>query len=509
MKKYLYIILSACVLLSACEFVDMNFGTNNGGDNGSDEGGDNNTNDGNDTPEYDVEFHFNDIEVATTEHGATITTVRPYMTVDGEKYYAADIYLEYGEAEGETVATTGEFVASSGGIITFSIDNLRADTLYQAYLYVDGGSDYGRDYKYFAFKTTAYHSYDISCSSSVDAGGIKATVLLSDVEYLVDDDAVAIASVRLEYSHERSKQWTAIDVDGKAFNDNAEQITIPAEGEEYLLEASTYRYRVTITPKEEAYEPLTTEVKEFETAIADIEVEVSTPRVTLDDEALHVDIESINIYCDGISYPAYPNCGYYICLRKPGDNEWDARRATTTTNGMKLDIPITELTRGTTYMIAGVVAAGIEPAEYPSEIVHVMIPEEEKPAPEPPVGGDTDTTTLAGDWRLTQWRDDVPTFDVYLSITEDGVVGLWQRLTSREWELYYSTVVYEDGIIYGTYTDGISWGAAYYVTISGNTMTWVDTTDSTDISVYTRAELPENIATAKIFTTNELSPRFL
>lgn len=500
--------------LSACDFIDLNFGTTNGGNNSSDDGGGDNNNDdtnddGNDAPEYEVDFYFNDIEVVTTESGATIKTVRPYMTVDGEKYNAANIYLEYGEADSADTTTIEEFTTSSGGIITFNIDNLQASTLYQAYIYVDGGIDYGRDYKYFAFKTTAGHSYDISCRSSVDAGGLKAVVHLSDVEYLVDDEPVAIASVRLEYSHEESKEWTAVDVAGKAFNDKEEYITIPAEGEEYLVEASTYRYRVTITPKEEDYEPLTTEVKEFETTIADIEVEVSTPEVTLDDEALHVEVENIDIYCDGIYYPAYPNCEYYVCIRKTGDNSWDARKAKATTQGMKLDIPITELTRNTTYMVAGVVVAGVEPVEYPSDIVHVMIPAEEEPTPQPPVGGDTDTTAIAGDWRLTEWRDDVPTFDVYLSITEDGVVGLWQRLTSREWELYYSTVVYEDNTIYGEYTDGTSWGAAYYVTISGDTMTWVDTSDSTDVSVYTRAKLPDNITTMKRYTVKESSPRFL
>jgi hypothetical protein len=64
-------------------------------------------------------------------------------------------------------------------------------------------------------------------------------------------------------------------------------------------------------------------------------------------------------------------------------------------------------------------------------------------------------------------------------------------MTSRLWETYYSTVGFENGIISGIYTDGVAWGASYNVTMSENAMTWTDTTDSTDVSVYTRCTLPD------------------
>ena len=507
--------MSVCVAFSSCELIGLDINPNNGnnsdngGDNSGDNSGDNNGGNENETPEYDVEFYFNDIDVTTTEDGATIKTVRPYMTVDGETLPSAEIYLEYNTSDSEDTTVVDDFVASSGNIITFELADLSPSTLYQAYLYVDGGSDYGRKYKYFAFKTTENHSYAISCHSSVEAAGLKAVVHLSDVKYLVDDEPVTIASVRLEYSRAESNKWIAIDVEGKAFNDNEESITLPAKGEEYLLENTAYRYRVTITPKDKSYEAMTTEVRSFETTIAEIKVGLSTPKVSLDDEALHVEIESINITCDGIYYPDYPHCGYYVCIQKVGASSWDAYKATRTSDGMNVDIPVTELTQGTTYLVAGVLVVGIEQEQYSSDIVQIAIPKSEKPTPKPPVGGDADTTAIAGEWKLTEWREEVPTFDVYLSISEDGVVGLWQRLTSRQWELYYSTVAYEDNIIYGEYTDGISWGAAYYVTISGDKMTWTDTTDSSDVSVYTRTTLPDDIATTRMFNTTELSPRFL
>ena len=59
--------------------------------------------------------------------------------------------------------------------------------------------------------------------------------------------------------------------------------------------------------------------------------------------------------------------------------------------------------------------------------------------------------------------------------------------------MFYSNVGYENGIISGVYTDGVAWSASYYVAVDSDTMTWTDTADATDISVYTRAELPDSI----------------
>ena len=115
---------------------------------------------------------------------------------------------------------------------------------------------------------------------------------------------------------------------------------------------------------------------------------------------------------------------------------------------------------------------------------------------------------MAGVWHLTEWRGAVPSFDIYLDITTDGVVTLWQRMESREWECFYSTAAFEDGLLCGTYTDGAAWGASYSVTISGDTMTWVDANDSTDISVYTRSELP-NIESAAATRSANIGERFL
>ena len=130
------------------------------------------------------------------------------------------------------------------------------------------------------------------------------------------------------------------------------------------------------------------------------------------------------------------------------------------------------------------------------------------PPPAPPVSGDADTTAIAGEWHLTSWRGAVPSFDVYLNITADGVVSLYQRIESRLWETYHSLVGYEGGIITGEYTDGTAWAASYYVTIAGDTMTWTNTADSAEVSVYTRCTLPD-VTNPEIRTTSAVGKRFL
>ena len=101
---------------------------------------------------------------------------------------------------------------------------------------------------------------------------------------------------------------------------------------------------------------------------------------------------------------------------------------------------------------------------------------------------------ITGTWQLTEWRGAEPSFDVYMVIDADYGVTLWQRIESREWERFDSEATFEGGTISGVYNDGVAWSTSYSVAISGDTMTWIDTYDSTDISVYTRSELPDNIS---------------
>lgn len=117
---------------------------------------------------------------------------------------------------------------------------------------------------------------------------------------------------------------------------------------------------------------------------------------------------------------------------------------------------------------------------------------------------------MVGNWQLTEWAGSEPSFDVYLSIAEEGTVELWQRIESFEWEYFESTMTYQNGLLSGIYQDGEAWRASYEVTIDGDTMTWIDSLDPTDISVYGRCELPEGLPTNNSEATRTTSTeRFL
>ena len=88
------------------------------------------------------------------------------------------------------------------------------------------------------------------------------------------------------------------------------------------------------------------------------------------------------------------------------------------------------------------------------------------------------------------------------------MVTLWQRITTHEWELYYSTVAIEEGIISGVYSDGVAWSTSYGIALGENSMTWIATNDSSDVSVYVPAELPTDLPTTQSVATRAVT-RFL
>lgn len=102
---------------------------------------------------------------------------------------------------------------------------------------------------------------------------------------------------------------------------------------------------------------------------------------------------------------------------------------------------------------------------------------------------DGDAGTYVGAWQLVEYRASTEfDFDIYLDIDEDGRVYLWQRLGSYDWSYYESSASFAEGVVVGEYSDGIDWSASYYYEVSDERMTWTDTLDSSDISVYERIE---------------------
>lgn len=440
-------------------------------------------------PEPVVEYHFGEMTAETTETRATITADIPYKTIDGVKDDSATFKLGY--HANNDVDTFVEEYSVEGSKAIFVIEELEPATEYVARLYIDDKMS-----EELGFATTVHTpTCEITCDATVEAKGIMATITLDNVAYIVDGEAQEVESVKLEYARRRSElEWVEVDMTKK------ESVTLPEEGGEYLDESSTYLYRVTITPTNTEFEPMTTEEQKFETEYAEVTAEISKPDVAIVGDNIEFVVESVKVWFDGVERPDYHYLEYFVYYREPGGEEayWENKAEVELNDGgISLSLSLSSFEPDKEYEFAGTVVAGAERKVRLSEIVTITIPKEETPTPPtpptPPVGGDVDTSDLVGTWHLTQWRGAEPSFDVYMSITEDGVVTLWQRIESREWELFYSTVSFENGVIAGVYSDGVAWSTSYVVEVADDTMTWTDANDSTDISVYTRSELPDDI----------------
>ena len=465
-------------------------------------------------PKPVVEYHFGAMSAETTEDSATITVDIPAITIDGVEDKSATFSLGYYEA-GLLVSdrTVVEEYTTEGNKAIFSIEALKPDTEYIALLSIQSANAEGKESEPFGFRTKQHTpKCEIAYTAEVDAKGIMATITLGDVSYLVDGEAQEIESVKLEYARKRSElEWVEVDMTDR------ESVTLPEEGGKYLDEKSNYLYKVTITPANREFEPITTDEQVFETKYAEVTAKISKPDVAIVGDNIEIVVESIEVRFDGIERPDYHYLEHFVYYRETGGEEayWENKSAVKLTNGgISLSLALSSFDEGKEYEFAGAVEAGAEHKVRLSEIVTITIPKREEPTPPtpptPPVGGDADTTALAGTWHLSEWRGTAPSFDVYLSISEDGVVSLYQRLESREWELFYSTVTYADNTLWGTYTDGTAWSASYSVTLDGDKMTWVDTADPTDISVYTRTELPDSLPTATTEATRTTTAeRFL
>jgi hypothetical protein len=478
MKRYLYILLVALVALVACEPAVA-------------------------PSEPIVEFYFGEVSVETTHNSATVIADEPYMTVDGKKT-EAKIWLRVIIGD---IATPFEEYVAEGDKIIFEFDELVGDQTYYANLIVDGG-EYGKKMsEKFAITTQKYiPKMEMTYTAQVDAKGLMATISLSNVAYLEDGLSADIHVIRAEYSRADAEQWASYEFKGSDIVNGALSVELPFEGGDYLAENSDYLFRFTLYPDNGYCEPLTSENIKFKTEYAEVTANIATPTLSLQSNSIKASVENIEVFYDGIPAEEYKDgypVKYYFYYRVKGNNDWSKTEVTATNGDISASI---EAQEGNTYEVKALIVAGGMQKVRESAIAEIVVPKKEVPTP--PAVGAGDTSEIAGTWHLTEWRGAVPSFDIYLDITTDGVVTLWQRMESREWECFYSTAAFEDGLLCGTYTDGAAWGASYSVTISGDTMTWVDANDSTDISVYTRSELP-NIESAAGTRSVQIVDRFL
>ena len=438
----------------------------------------------------DVAWYFSSVEVETTENSATVNAVKPYITIDGVKEEGVDIYLKFwedGNEEGHIVINDFEDL---GDHIIFTINDLAPATHYLGGIVVSG--EYGGEISSIFPITTKAHTpiAEYSCECIVEPMGVVAYALLEGVSFTLDGVESPLAKVEFKYALASSNgEWTTVVINPEDVEKN---FKIPAEGEPYLKEKSAYNYSVTLYPEDTNYESYTIDGK-FSTTEARLTSDGEVPAITATDEAIHISSKAPTLFVDGEVIPDYGTIVYKFYYTNFNGHEGFID-AVCADGVMSATAELSMFEEGVTYNFRTCMEVNdmilLLSGDAPYTIPVVETPTPPTP-PAPPVSGDVDTAALAGDWHLTKWRGAVPSFDVYLSISEDGVVTLWQRLESRLWETFYSTVGFDGSIIAGEYTDGVAWAASYYVAVDGDTMTWTNTADSTEVSVYTRCTLPD------------------
>lgn len=483
MKRYLYIILVAAIALVSCNppiIVETR---------------------------PDIVYYFGAVEINTTSGSARVKAFMPYVTIDGEQEEGTVIYMEYWAHGSEDEVTKVESYTAEGENIIFEIENLEPSTAYRGVIAISG--KYGEERSdVFPFTTKEHIPVcSMSCNCAVEPHGVFAEVEFTDVAYLVDGQQQDIIRVKLEYARSSSDKWiecsfTADVIVGGVFNQ-----VVPL-GDDILEENRYYKLRLTLQPKNDEFEPITSKEYSFKTIFAEITADVATPELEIAGNTLTAAVDSATVWFDGREVKEHIDLEYGFIYRMSGQEQWsDLIESDYTENGMSIVMDIVNFQQGATYEFCGVVVAGAMHEMRTSNIAQIEIPNSSTP-PSPPVSGDADTQALAGDWHLAMWRGAEPGFDVYLSITQDGVVSLFQRIESRLWSTYFSTVAYENGVISGVYTDGVAWGDTYYVALEGDEMTWTSTSDSADISVYRRCTLPD-MTNPEIRVVSESGKRFL
>ena len=104
---------------------------------------------------------------------------------------------------------------------------------------------------------------------------------------------------------------------------------------------------------------------------------------------------------------------------------------------------------------------------------------------------------LVGEWRLTSWTGEAPqAFDAYIAF-DGGSFTIYQKVESVKYQKYTGSYsASKDDVLSGNYSDNTPWGSSYTVTAdesSNNTITLTSTINPGDVSVYTRATIPESV----------------
>ncbi len=101
-----------------------------------------------------------------------------------------------------------------------------------------------------------------------------------------------------------------------------------------------------------------------------------------------------------------------------------------------------------------------------------------------------------GSWKLSTYCGKAAEFDVYMVLNEDYSFTLYQRNGSYEITKLTGTYTFDAtaNIFGGEYADGVAWATTYALEeVDDNTLSWSNTANADEVSVYVKAEVPDNI----------------
>ena len=101
-----------------------------------------------------------------------------------------------------------------------------------------------------------------------------------------------------------------------------------------------------------------------------------------------------------------------------------------------------------------------------------------------------------GSWKLSTFCGAVVDFDVYMTLNDDYTFALYQRVGNYEVSKFYGSYTFDpaSGIFGGTYDDNTPWAATYALEdVDADTLTWVNTANESEISVYVREDIPATV----------------
>ena len=106
-----------------------------------------------------------------------------------------------------------------------------------------------------------------------------------------------------------------------------------------------------------------------------------------------------------------------------------------------------------------------------------------------------------GSWKLSTYCGQAAGFDVYMVLGDDYSFTLYQRANDYEVSKFTGTYTFDASanIFGGEYSDGTPWATTYALEeVTENTLTWSNTANDAEVSVYVKADVPDNIAGATV-----------